>query len=143
MKKDRRPCSVFSDREVDEIRKVPGMMKWILLIFAAIVILIFVPFQTVSQLAEQVGTLSAIVKERREAELKFRENQAERLSALENKTCLSPKKFYWINRNSREANERIKELKNLLELSRSSAVREKSDKAGVFPPCPENGLPGH
>ena len=141
---DRRPqCSAFSEGEIGEIRKIPGMIKLIMGLFVAIVALIFVPFQTVTKLAEQVGELSAIVKERRASALEFQRNNKRRLTALEGKTCLPSKKFYWINRNSREANERLKELEVLLGAVNCSQVSRGADKADdIFPPRSESGLPG-
>lgn len=135
-------CSAFSENEIIEIRRTPAMFKAILAIFIAIVVLIFVPFQTVTKLAEQVGTLSAIVNDRRAAEIEFKKSSIARLSALENKTCLPPKKFYWINRNSREANEKLKDLKTFLGSLNCSQRFQSSEKAELFPPRSESGLPG-
>jgi hypothetical protein len=108
-------CSIFSISEIAALRKVPGAMKLIIALFLVIMGLMFTPMISISRLAEQVGEVSAILKERRATDLEFRERQRERLAALEKKTCLEPKKFYWINRNSREANEKIEDLRRLLE----------------------------
>jgi len=134
---------VFSEGEIGEIRKIPGMIKLIMGLFVAIVALIFVPFSTVTKLAEQVGELSAIVKERRAAALEFQKNNTSRLIALESKTCLPPKKFYWINRNSREANERLKELESALGAVNCSQASRGADKADdIFSLRPKTGLLG-
>lgn len=122
MKTVRRPtCAVFSEREVEEIRKIPGLMKWILLLFIAIVVLIFVPFQTVTKLSEQVGamtsqaaTFTVMLEEKRQIALRNQQRQSQRMKKIEEQHLSFQKKFYWINRNSREANRGIQELNKSL-----------------------------
>lgn len=115
MKTNRRPtCSVFSNEEIPEIRKIPVLLKVLIALFLAILAGIFVPFQTVSELSKNVGSLIAIQEERQKSYLRDRQADNERLKKFE-------KKLYWIDRNQQEARDAIKELRKTF-LSRSSAV---------------------
>lgn len=126
MKKNRsKPCSVFTEEEVRDLRRVPGGLKLIVGLFVAIVALIFVPFQTVSQLAGQVGTLTAVQAERRtlyEKELEFHKIRMEK---IESAHISFQKRFYWIDRHSREANEKIERVLQQIE-------RRAAKNGGIF-----------
>jgi hypothetical protein len=117
MHKERRPPyynSVFTADEVQEIRRMTGTMRVILGLFIAIVVLIFIPFHTVSQLSKEVGALTAIVSDQKEWVLKDRDETRLRINKIEERYISLDKKFYWINRNSREANEKIGKLNDQL-----------------------------
>lgn len=115
MKTNRRPtCSVFSDQEVLEVKKIPILLKTLIALFLAILVGIFVPFQTVSELSKNVGSSLAIQEERQKSYLRDRQADNERLKKFE-------KKLYWIDHNQQEARDAIKELRKTF-LSRSSGI---------------------
>ncbi len=117
MNSDRRPiCSVFSDQEIAEARKVPVMMKIIIGLFLAILAGIFMPFQTVSELSKNVGMLTAVQVERQNSYLRNREQDAERLKKFD-------KKLYWIDRNLQDTTEAIKSLKKILSAGTSPQIK--------------------
>ena len=130
-KNRQKPCAVFSEAELRDLRRVPWGFKIVIGMFMAIVALIFVPFQTVTQLGQQVGVLTAIQAERRTLYEKQLDMQQQRMEKIESVYTSFQKKFYWINRNSREANEKIEKVllrlerldkgAGILEMSRSSA----------------------
>ena len=109
-KTDQEPCSVFTDAELRDLRRVPFAMKLVVGLFVAIVALIFVPFQTVTQLSTQVGALSAIQTERRTLYESRLDMQRKRLDKMEDTYAKFEKRIYWIDRHSREANEKIERL---------------------------------
>ncbi len=110
MKTDQEPCSVFSIDEIRDLRRVPWGMKLIIGLFIAIVAMIFVPFQTVTQLGSQVGTLTAIQTERRTFHEREMDLQRKRIAAMEAAHTSFRKRLYWIDRHSRETNEKMREL---------------------------------
>lgn len=111
--RNRRPlCSVFSDEEIRDLRKIPGLLKILIAIFLAILAGIFMPFQTVSELSKNVGSLLAVQQERQRGYLRDRLTDGERLKKFE-------KKLYWIDRNQQEARDAIKDLKKVLSASKS------------------------
>jgi hypothetical protein len=117
MNSNRRPnCSVFSDQEIAEARKVPVMMKIIIGLFLAILAGIFMPFHTVSDLSKNVGALTAVQIERQNSYLRNREQDEARLKKFE-------KKLYWIDRNLQDATTAIKNLKNFLAAESSSKIK--------------------
>ena len=108
MEKDRGPiCSVFSDHEINDIRRMPALLKILTAVFLAILAGIFVPFQTVSELSKNVGSLIAIQEERQKSYLRDRQADGERLKKFE-------KKLYWIDRNQQEARDAFKDLRKSL-----------------------------
>jgi hypothetical protein len=116
MESNRRPiCSVFSDHEIAEARKVPVMMKIIIGLFLAILAGIFMPFQTVSELSKNVGALTAVQVERQNSYLRSREQDATRLKKFE-------KKLYWIDRNLQDTTKAIQELKKVLSAESSPQI---------------------
>jgi len=135
-------CRVFSTQEITAIKQVPGMMKVLIVLFAAIVVLIFIPFQTVTTLATSVGELtsgmSALTTRTAEQNRRIIDRHKD-ISELKKQYDEMQKKLYWINRNSREANERVKELRALLLSEALTATRKgRAD----FPSASEEAFPG-
>lgn len=132
-KNRQKPCSVFTEEELRELRRVPWGMKIVIGLFVAIVVLIFVPFQTVTQLGHQVGILTAVQTERRALYEKQLEMQQQRLEKVEAAHAAFQKKFYWINRHSREANEKIEKVLLRLERfgSNSGSIEISRSAAGL------------
>lgn len=117
MNSNRRPsCSVFSDQEIAEARKVPAMMKIVIGLFLVILGGIFIPFQTVSELSKNVGALTAVQIERQDSYLRNKKQEAERLKKFD-------KKLYWIDRNLQETRNEIKGLKKILSAETSSQIK--------------------
>ena len=99
-------CGVFSAEEIRIFKGLPRLINYILGLFITIIVLIFVPFAIITHLSMQVGSLTSVMEER---EKRVQTDQL-RIEKLENKFEKFQDKFYWVNRNSREANEGIKKL---------------------------------
>ncbi len=110
----RAECCVFSELEINDIRRSPGMMKLIIVLFIVIVVMIFMPYSSMNSLSKEVGQVGILLKERHSQIVKRQEKIEKRLEQLEREKPSLDKKIYWINRNSRETNEGIQALAKLL-----------------------------
>lgn len=109
-KTDQEPCSVFTTDELRDLRRIPWAMRLVVGLFVAIVVLIFVPFQTVTNLGTQVGTLSAIQSERRTLYESRLDMHRKRIEKMEETCSKFEKRIYWIDRHSRETHEQMQRL---------------------------------
>lgn len=130
---EKKPCAVFSVEEIRELRRIPWGLRLIIGLFVAIVALIFVPFQTVNQLSTQVGSIVAIQTERRGFYEKEIALQMERIKKIEDVHAAFSKKFYWIDRHSRETHEKVREILRRMSAGRSGDILELSRRPAGIP----------
>lgn len=133
---DQKPCSVFSDEEIRELRRMPWALKLIVGLFVAIVALIFMPFQTVTQLGSEVGKMSAIQTERSNFYEKKLQMHLDRIKKVEEFHAGIEKRLYWIDRNSRETNDKMRELFRQIKRSENQPQNWKLSRSGMGPSVP-------
>lgn len=112
-------CSVFNATELSAIRGIPILMKAIIALLVGLIALIFIPFSITNSLSKDVGSLLATQEVHWKKATREYEFLVSKIETLEEKISLN-KKFYWVDRNSREAREGVDRLTLLLEKSKAS-----------------------
>jgi len=107
-------CTAFTDKEIAEIKGRATKINVILTLLFVMIGLMFYPFTTISDLSSNVGNLTGMFKEHKTWLIRESEQTLKRLEKMEEEYSNLNKKFYWMNRNSREANEKIQKVSDYL-----------------------------
>lgn len=107
-------CTAFTEKEIAEIKGRAVKINMILALLLVMIGLMFYPFTTISDLSRNVGNLAGMFEEHKTWLDREREQTLKRLDKMEKEYINLGKKFYWINRNSKEANQEIKKVSDYL-----------------------------